>query len=326
MELLKRISLYMVGIVVFVAFVNGFIDESKELYQLIQQQSDEQLEETVQGKAVHNGLFGKLTYYAVLTDGAEENVIYNSEARDYAEIPKSEFDALEIGDTLKGTLTGAAFSKEDIRSQIYEHFLLMAIALIYPTFFIIYQLIHIPSVNRWTNSHDKWLSRLFSGIFIAGLCIGLLFSYVSMTKDIVSTVQAHHGNQQETTALITDRYEDHSYSYKGYWRSYYYLALAFEDQEGSMINLTKAVPPSIFNNNDFSDKINYPEENPYRVYMDGIKVSDSFFYINALILYILTIVLTLLLIYAAFLMRRKKKTGSYWPVRKKSPPLDSFPP
>ncbi|RDW16666.1 hypothetical protein [Oceanobacillus chungangensis] len=316
METLKRIGLYIIGIFVFIMFVNGFIDESKALYALIQQQKGEKHAETVQSKAAENDLFGNLTYYAVFKDGNDTNVIYKNNPRTYAKLSKSEFEELEAGDKLEGTLVGAAFSNGDIRSQIYQHLIMMGIALIYPILFILYQLVHIPAVERWTDRHDKWLSRLISGIFISGLCIGLLFSYISMAKSIGSTIQAHTGKQQEAMAIITDR--DADYSYKRYERDYYYLALAFEDQEGKTINLTKEVPPSVYHNNNFSVKISYPEGVPYRIHFDSFKVSDTFFYLSAMLIYILTIVLTILLIYAAYLMRRKQKTGSYWPEKKQA--------
>ena len=131
-----------------------------------------------------------------------------------------------------------------------------------------------------------------------------------MGKDIISTIQAYGGKQLETTALITDR--DVDYNYGRYERSYYYLALAFKDQEGNVINITKEVPPSVYNNNGFSVNVRYPEGNPYSIHLNGFKAGDIFFYFGTeLLIYGITILLTALLIFAAVLWRRKKKTGSY---------------
>lgn len=315
-ELLKRIGLYIIGIIFFLGCVNGFIGESTKLYSLIQQQKEEQMDKTVQSKAVSLSLFGRMTYYALLEDGAWENLINNNSPRAYAEISKGEFDKLKAGDTVEGTLTGGSFSNEDIRSAIFTHLILMGIAIIYPICFILYQLIHIPAVESWADRHGKFLGPLFSGILIGGLCIGILVSYTFMGKDIINTIQAHSGNQLEATAVITDWEAD--YGYRRYERDYYYLALTFEDSQGNVIHMTKEVPPSVYNNAGSSIIVVYPEGHPYRVhFLDDFKLSDTLFYFEVLSLYGITIILTLLLIYAAFLMRRKRKTGSYWPEKEK---------
>ena len=177
MELLKRVGLYLIGIIFFLGCVIGFIGESTELYALIQQQKEEQMDKTVQSKAVSRSLFGRMTYYALFEDGARENLINNNPPRAYAEISKDEFDKLNAGDTVEGTSTGGSFSNEDIRSTIFTHLIVMGIVIIYPICFVLYQLIHITAVERWTDRHDKFLGPLVSGILIGGLCIGILVSY-----------------------------------------------------------------------------------------------------------------------------------------------------
>lgn len=300
----------------FIAFVNGVVGESKELYTLVQQQKDEQSKQIVQGKTVERDLFGRMTYYGLFEDEMETNVIYKNSARTYAQVSRDEFEQLEVGKTIKGRMLGTAFSDKDVRSELYEHLILMGVFLIYPFFFVIYQLIHIPVVERWTERHDKWLSRLISSIFIGGICIGLLFSYISMGKSFFSTIQAHGGKQQEITALITDR--DFDLNAGRYVSSQYFLALVYEDQDGNMIHMTKEVPPSVYYNNDLFITVSHPVGDPYRIHLNGFNAGDIFFYMGTeLFMYGLTIVMTALLIFAAVLWRRKKKTGSYWLGHKK---------
>ncbi|QGS69757.1 hypothetical protein CV093_20620 [Oceanobacillus sp. 143] len=125
MEVIKRIVLYLIGIYVFIMFVNGFIDESKQLYSLVQQQRNEQVEQMVHGKVADRDLFGKVNYYAIFEDGADTNVIHKNRPRTYAEISRNEFEELNVGDKVEGSITGRAFSNEDIRSQIYVHLIMM---------------------------------------------------------------------------------------------------------------------------------------------------------------------------------------------------------
>ncbi|MBP2079608.1 hypothetical protein [Oceanobacillus polygoni] len=320
MEVMKRIALYLIGIVVFIAFVNGFVDESKELYTLVQQQKDAPLEQIVQGKTAERDLFGRMIYYGLFEEETETNVIYKNPASAYAQVSRDEFEQLEVGETIEGRMLGTAFSDRDVRSKLYEHLILMGVFLIYPFFFVIYQLIHIPVVERWMKRHDKLLGRLISSIFIGGICLGLLFSYISMGKSLFSTIQAHGGKQQEITALITDR--DFDLNAGRYVSSQYFLALAYEDQDGNMVHMTKEVPPSVYHNNELFLTVSHPEGYPYRIHLNGFNAGDIFFYMGTdLFIYGLTIVMTALLIFAAVLWRRKKKTGSYWPEHKKKQSL-----
>lgn len=311
MEELKRIGLYSIGIFVFVASLVGFFVAFQELYQTVQREKDAQMEETVQAKTVDQTLFGRLTYYVVFEEGAEENATYNNMRRSHARVSQSQFEDLSIDDKIEGSWAGAAFTDEGVRAVVYENLIVMGVFLVYPVLFILYQLIHIPAVGRWMDRNDKWLGKLVSGIFIGVICIVLLFIYILMGRDIINTIQAHSGNQQEVEAVITDKHSD--INLQRYARNYFYLALTFEDQDGTMIHMTKEVPQSVYYDNDFSVKVSYPEGHPYRAHIVGFNASDITFYGRALTIYGVALVLTVLLIYAAYLMNRKKQTGSFWP-------------
>ncbi|WP_368900995.1 hypothetical protein [Oceanobacillus oncorhynchi] len=60
---IKKIGAYAIGIFIFCVLVTGIVDESKNLYQLLQDKGGHEKEVTVVGKTVSSDLIGKLKYY-----------------------------------------------------------------------------------------------------------------------------------------------------------------------------------------------------------------------------------------------------------------------
>jgi len=303
MERFKKIGAYAIEIFIFCVLVTGIVDESKNLYQLLQDNGGHEKEVTVVGKTVSSDLFGKLKYYAVLEEGALSQLTRNSSNQEISLISKSEFEQLDAGDTIM--TNDSDMTEDDKKSKIIEHLIVIVVFSIYPFGFIAYNIEHIPLLKKL---EDKAAS-LFLFSLLGIICLVFLMAYVFMGKSIVSIVQSHSGDQIETEAYISDR--EYDYNAGRYSTSSYYLHLSFYAEDiNKEVMISKEVSSRIFSQANHNIDVQYPEGQPYKAHISGTKFRD--FIGSSLIIYSCVLIVTALLIYVAFLMRRKKKTGSFY--------------
>jgi len=312
-EVLKKIGLHLIGLFICYVCISLFLEDAGELKDLLGDQNGGTKVELVWGKTAERELFGKMTYYAVLTTNAQKYITFETEERALAEVSKDEFEELKFGSEIEGKANGIAITAEDFRSQLYVKLGFMALWLIFPVFYVVYQLIPLLGLLQlnWSERVDVWIMRIFYGVFYGAICLGLLLGYVSMGKSAVNLIETYSGKQIEKEATITDRYYDRN---SGKYNSDdYYLALEYKNESGEQFHLTKQVTPSDYHNNDDYITIEYPEDKPYAIHIPGLNISDLFFLMGtSLLLYIITIVLTVLMIYVFICLWRHKKTGSYY--------------
>ncbi|WP_339180704.1 hypothetical protein [Oceanobacillus sp. FSL W7-1293] len=303
MERFKKIGAYAIGIFVFCVLVTGIVDESKSLYQLLQDKGGNEEEVTVVGKTVSSDLFGKLKYYAVLEEEALSQLTRKMSTQEISLISKKEFEQLNAGDTIRKN--DSYMTDEDKKSQIIEHLIVIVVFSIYPFGFIAYNIEHIPLLKKL---EDKAAS-LFLFSLLGIVCLVFLMAYVFMGKSIVSIVQSHSGDQIETEAYISDR--EYDYNAGRYSTSSYYLHLSFYAEDiNKEVMVSKEVSSRIFSQANHVIDVQYPEGQPYKAHIAGTKFRD--FFGSSLIIYCCVLIVTALLIYSAFFMRRKKKTGSFY--------------
>ncbi|WP_315907018.1 hypothetical protein [Priestia koreensis] len=307
--MLKKIGKHLLGFVAFIVLSSLSTDQATQLYDIYKHQKGEKTTVVVQEKVVFRDLFNKNTYFAVLKAGAEEKLTFDSNEDALTEVPKDVFQHVNKGDEIKGNKTVSIFSDEDAKSLIYEHLIFLGIFLVYPLFYVFYQLLRIPAFNEWATKHDRWVLRIFATILIAIASVLFAIGYVSLGKSLVHTFSAHSGNQQATEATIVDRYED--VGRRKYETDYYYLALSFTDENGTPVYLTKEVTPNIYHNHQDHVTVHYPKGSPYSIHIeDNFSISNLFFYIRKLEIYGIMVLITLLLLIFGGIRLKKRFTAS----------------
>ncbi|WP_080872141.1 hypothetical protein [Oceanobacillus timonensis] len=303
MERFKKLGAYAIGIFILIICITVIADESKLLYPLLQGKNGEEKEVTTVGKTVSSDLFGSLKYYAVLEDDALLQLTRHSSDQEISLLTKQEFEQLDAGETI--TKNDSGITDEDQKSQITEHLIVIIVFSIYPSGFLVYNISHIPFFKKWREKGATFFIFIVSGI----LCLVFIMTYVFMGKSIISVVQSYSGDQIEVEAFISDT--AHERNTGRFSRDSYYLHLSFYTEDGDEeIFISKEVSSRIYSQNHFSIPVRYPEGQPYKAHIAGTKFGD--FIGSSFIIYSCTLIITVFLIYAAFLMRRKKKTGSFY--------------
>lgn len=295
------LGIFMLALCIFIVATS-----SKEIYAALFPKSEIK-EITVEGKTVYTDLYGNPTYYAAANKEAETALTINAGNEDLIQVSLEEYETIETGQVLTEGDT-ASFRVQALGDiDVIVDFLLL-LAFSAPLVFGPVALIAmLPVISE---RMVKCLTKIVGGIYKILLVLGFLLVYISFDLSIANVIQSHAGEQRHTEAIITDRYSDPGYG--RYESAHYYLAFTYEDEQGNPVHMTRLVKPSVYVEGGKSIMIHHQAGKPYNVHFGDTGSADILFYLEHLFMYILLFILTALSVYTAFLMRRKKKTGSYW--------------
>lgn len=295
------LSIFLLALCIFIV-----VTSSKEIYEALFPRSEIK-EMIVEGKTVYSDLYGNLTYYAAANEEVETVLTINSGNEDLVQVPLDEYETMQNGEVLKRESINS-FNVQALGDMDVIVNLLLLLAFSAPLVFGPVVLITMLPVIG--GRMEKYLTKIVGGIYKSLLVLGFLLVYISLGLSIANVIQSHAGEQIQTEAIITDNYSDPGYG--RYEAAYYYLAFTYKDEQGNPIHMTKLVKPSVYYETGDSIKISHPAGEPYKVHFGDAGSADIFFYLEHLFMYFMTFILTVLFLFTAFLMRRKKKTGSYW--------------
>lgn len=307
MELIKKFGAIIgyTALIIFMSAIFIFIavTSAKEVYSSLFPKSEIN-KITVEGKSVYNDLFGNLTYYAAADEKAENVLSVGAEG--LVPISAEEYKTVQKGDVIVGD-TIQSFHLENLSDvDLFVNFLLLVAFSFFILFVLVGAIEAIPVIGKKTGL----LRSILKWVYLALMIVGFSLVYISFGKSVATAIQAHSGEQIQTEATITDSYGDPGYG--RYESSYYYLALSYDDEQGNPINMTKQVKPSIYYESGDAIIISHPAGDPFKVHFGDAGSLDLFFYLGHLMIYIMIFILTGLFIFVAVLLRRHKKTGSYW--------------
>lgn len=295
------LSIFLLALCIFIV-----VTSSKEIHEALFPKAEIK-EMTVEGKTVYSDLYGNVTYYAASNENAETALTINTVDEYLIQVPQEEYETIQAGEVLKGgNITSFHVQALGDMDVIVNLLLLLAFSapLVFGPVVLITML---PVVG---NRMGKYLTKIVGRIYKSLLVLGFLLVYISLGLSIANVIQSHAGEQRQTEAIITDNYSDPGYG--RYESAYYYLAFTYEDERGNPVHMTKLVRPSVYFEGGESIMIHHPAGEPYKVHFGDTGSADILFYLEHLFVYIIIFILTVLFLYTAFLMRRKKKTGSYW--------------
>jgi hypothetical protein len=266
-------------------------------------------------KTAEKHLFSGISYIVLLQPGLSKKTRLQVSPGDQTVVSKAEFEVLEIGDTIDGySIHGVFHTASELKSDYKWFYIVLCFVGIYPFGYICYLLFKIKKFEAFFERHDFGLGVIVYTILGVGMLVFLMFMYREMVADLKNGYEKIYGEDYiETIAEITDHYNYYG-SGKDYQR-YYYLALAYQDTSGKWFHLTKEVRRNTYLNHvDGELFIKYEEDNPYNAFAKKIELRDAldFFTAKTFFIYCLIVILTALLLYALFLMNRKRRTGSYW--------------
>jgi uncharacterized membrane protein YukC len=185
---------------------------------------------TIYDKTAEKHLFSGISYRVLLQPGLLKKTISKINSGDWTTISKSEFEALEIGDTIDGySIHGVFHTQSELKSDNNWFYIVLCLVGIYPFGYICYWLFKIKKVEAFIDRHDGILGVILYTVIWGGLLVYLLFMYREMVADLKNGYEKFYGEDYiETVATITDHHSYHRGSYKAPW--YYYLALSYEDE------------------------------------------------------------------------------------------------
>lgn len=307
MESIKKVGAIIgytvLGIFISVLFIYIAVTSAKEVYSSLFPKAEIK-DITVEGKVVYNDLFGNLTYYAAADEKAETALTVDAEG--LMPISAEEYKTLQKGDVIVGETIQSFRLENLIDIDLFVNFLLFIAFSFIILFALVGAIEAIPVIGKKT----VLLGSILKLVYLVLIIVGFSLVYISFGKSVVTAIQAHSGEQIQTEATITDSYSDPGYG--RYESSYYYLALSYDDEQGNPIHMTKQVKPSVYYESDDAIMISHSSGDPFKVHFGEAGSMDLFFYLGHLMMYIMIFILTGLFIFVAVLMRRHKKTGSYW--------------
>ncbi|QTD39640.1 hypothetical protein [Sporosarcina sp. Te-1] len=317
MKLMKKIAKESILLFVCYVFVSLFIEDLTEFLEVRQGSKGEQTEAIVFGKTGVKDLFGDLDYIATLQMMDQWRNPIKLDPGTFVQLTKEQFEAVEVYETIPVYKIGQSFYSDlDVKGSFSEFPIFLLVWSVYPLGYLLYVLLKIPAFNRWLDRQDKLFSIfsiLATSIFLGGITIGLLYSYWTAIPVIKNVAERFAlGEQVETVAKVGDTYYERRST--RYENRIYYLMLSFETKDGERIFVSKEVTGSVYDKQDGTLPIRYMRDNPYNVFIsktDALSVLQLAFNSRMMIYYV-TIVLTWLVGLTFIMMRRKRRTGSYY--------------
>jgi hypothetical protein len=312
----KRIGYEMLAFVLFVFLIYTIIVNWQENEDIKLETEMNAVTATIFDKTAEKHLFSGMSYIVLLQPGLLEKTTSQIPSGYWAAVSKSEFESLEIGDTIDGySIQGVFHTPSELKSEYKWFYIVLCLVGIYPLGYICYWLFKIKKVEEFFNRDDFGLGIIIYTVFWGGLLVFLLFMYREMAADLKNGFEKYYAKDYiETVATITGH--DNYYGSGRDYQRYYYLALAYQSESGEWFHLTKEVRRNTYLNYiDGELLIKYKKDNPYNAFAKQTDKRDviNFLTTRDFYLHCLLLIITALLIYALFLMNRKRKTGSYWP-------------
>ncbi|KAA0964863.1 hypothetical protein FQ087_00595 [Sporosarcina sp. ANT_H38] len=311
----KRVGSELLAFALFVFLIFIIIDNLQENEDIKLGLEMNAVTATIYDKTAEKHLFSGMSYMVLLQPGLVEKTKWQIPPGYRAGVSKSEFEMLEVGDTIDGhSVEGVFYTPSELKYEDRSLYIVLFLVGIYPLGYICYLLFKIKKFEEFVDRHDFGVGVIMYTVFWGGLLVFLLFMYRDMAADLKNGYEKFYGKDYiETVATITDH---HSYSGTGRdYQQYYYLALTYQDESGERFNLTKEVRRNTYRNYvDGELPINYKKDNPYNAFAQKTEKRDVFNFLTSqeMFMHFLIIFITVLLSYALFLMNRKRRTGSYW--------------
>lgn len=312
----KRIGYELLAFAFFVFLIFIIIVNWQRNEGVKQEQEKNVVTATIYDKTAEKHLFSGMSYIVLLQPGLLEKTVLQIPPSYRVGVPKLEFEALEIGDTIDGySIEGIFYTLSELKHEKKWFYIVFCLVGIYPLGYIIYVLFKIKKIKQFIDRHDFGLGIVMYTVFWGGMLVLLLFMYREMAADLKNGYEKFYGKDYiQTVATITDHYKYHGSGRDAQW--YYYLALAYKDETGGQFHLTKEVKKNTYlNYMDGELPIKYKKDNPYNVFAQKTGTKDVLNFLTSRVLWLqhfLFIIITVLLCYSLFLMNRKRRTGSYW--------------
>lgn len=314
MNLIKKIAKESILLFVCYVFVSLFIEDLTEFLEVRQGSQGEQTEAMVYGKTGVKDLFGDLDYIATLQMMDQWRNPIKLDSGTFVQLTKEQFDAVEVYETIPVYQIGQSFYSDlDVKGSFSEFPIFLLVWSVYPLGYLLYILFKIPAFNRWLDRQDKLFNIFSPYVFLGVIAIGLLYSSWTAIPVIKNVAERFALNEQvETVAKVGDMYYERRSN--RYENRIYYLMLTFETKDGERIHVSKEVTGSVYDKQDGTLPIRYMRDNPYNVFVSKIDAKSVFqlAFNSRMMIYYVTIVLTWLVGWAFIMMRRKRRTGSYY--------------
>lgn len=266
-------------------------------------------------KTAEKHLFSGISYIVLLKPGLVEKTVSKLSTGDWATVSKVEFEALEIGDTIDGySIQGVFHTLNELKTDFKWFYIVLCIVGIYPFGYICYWLLKVKKVKAFITRYDVGLGIVMYIILGVGLLLLLLFMYREIVADLKNGCEKYFGEHHiETIATVTDYHREHRGGIRA--PTYYYLTIAFEDENDGLYHVTKEVKYHTYRTyKDDVLPISYKKEDPYTVYVQQPVARDvlNFLLSRDFFIYCIMVILTALIGYTFFLLNRKRRTGSYF--------------
>lgn len=313
----KRLLYEILAFALFLFLIYTIVINVQEHIEMKQNYAIEPAVVTVYDKTATKYLFGGINHVALLEPGLIDKVPRSLKDNQKAALTKAQFDTLSPGDSLDGFIVNQQFYTERDLENEFEGFpFVLLMICVYPMGYIIYQAFKFKKVDalfeRFTIRFDRSLSFVVNTVVFGGLTVGLLFSYYSLAGTIKYAYDWKTSPDFiETSAEV--RHKSMQHGSGTYAEDTFYVALAFKGNSGESIHVTKEVTRSAYKANSREVFIKYKKDNPYDVYAQELTSSEiaDLLGSSTMIIYYLTIVITALLLFAVYLLDKKRRTGSY---------------
>lgn len=305
---LKRFCYELIAFVVFIYVLYTIVIHWQEHLEMKKANENHPTTAICYGKMAIQDLFGETSYIALMEPGLETKTTTQLNEHQMATVSKKQFETLLAGDSIKGyNVNGTFYTQLDLNGEYIGFYIVLLIVSIYPIGYIIYWLLKIKRVNKFLERYPT-SDMIAYFILYGGLIVIILFFFYSVAPSLKFAYEKVNGEGYVTTnAVVTDR----DWDFKGgkNVQSHYYLALSYQDEKGNEIHVDKEVTRHTFNHATFSLPIQYKKTDPYHVYTQKTSFKDilNIIFTSTMMVYLVSVVLAALLVFAIVLMRKRNK-------------------
>lgn len=286
------------------------------------EQREKQEETTLHviGKYGAQDLFTGTSYYVLVSPGFKYFSEGESEGFQTVHIEKEEFDALELGDPIKGHMVDGQFYKElgFFDGHSVSHYIGAAFVLVYDLFYLGYIGRRIPFLRASAGklSRNKWGAVIGNTLMYSVFVVPLIAWYMYLGVCIWDAGKtAYPGlNADNLTAAMAPVIETESeFHFNGRYapsESEYHLTISFETEDDRSITVIKEVTQHTYEQyQDTMLPIMYDPKNPYITYLQKTEAGDVMDILTSVTFFLLliSIIVAILLIYTLWWIRQEKK-------------------
>ncbi|CAM4172436.1 hypothetical protein [Lederbergia lenta] len=288
-----------------------------------QEHAGQQATAIIYDKTAFEDLYtGEISYKALLKPGLLGKATTSIREGAITYLTEEEFNTLSIGDSIDGFHVDGVFHRQAYVNEEYRGYYFGFVFLsLYPIGYMLFWLFKIIRLRLFFDrilqikSVDRGLTYFFNFLIFGGLIVGMFYFLFSPGVEMVKNVYGKYNGEGyvDTYALVSDSDYDETVGYR-YYEDNYFLALAYKDQDGKPIYLTKEVTRHTYNTYKDADlPIRYSKENPYKTYTQDTNGKDvwNILLSKTLLLYYLAVLIIALLIFTVYLLYKRKKKGYY---------------